>query len=280
MKPYTQATLVADSLSLGPHWVYNPSKLARLYPEGIHTFTDPISQYHSERKAGQLTHYGDQLRLLEQSIQDHKGFSTDQWRSDWLKGMQNYDGYLDGASKETLENQGHAPSSSNDLAGASRIAPILDLGLSLDEAVIAARAQTHLTHGDLGVADAAEFFIRAVYALQAGSSMSVALELAADAPYSALPAKEWVSKAQTADPLEPGKVSGELGLTCHLPEAFPLTLYFACRPEATFESAISENGLAGGDTSARAMLLAVLFAARDGDVGASLAGQLDAAKPD
>jgi len=53
MKPFTKAALVADSLNLGPHWIYNQSKLARLYPNGVSSLTDPSSEYHPNRKAGQ-----------------------------------------------------------------------------------------------------------------------------------------------------------------------------------------------------------------------------------
>ena len=52
MKNFTQAALVADALNLGPHWIYNPAKLARVYPDGIYSFSDPLSQYHPNRKAG------------------------------------------------------------------------------------------------------------------------------------------------------------------------------------------------------------------------------------
>ena len=40
-----QASFVADSLSLGPHWVYNQSKVARLYPDGVISYDDPRSDY-------------------------------------------------------------------------------------------------------------------------------------------------------------------------------------------------------------------------------------------
>ncbi len=50
--PFTTASLVANALSLGPHWIYNLSKIARLYPEGVVAFTDPQSDFHPNRKAG------------------------------------------------------------------------------------------------------------------------------------------------------------------------------------------------------------------------------------
>ena len=274
MNNYLQAATVADALSLGPHWIYNQGKLARVYPSGVKEFSDPVSSYHPNRKAGQLTHYGDQMLLLAESLEKHNGFNLDEWRKDWLVGMAHYDGYVDGATKETLAQQGEQPSSSNDLAGASRLAPILDLKLSAEQKVLASRAQTLLTHGDEGVVDAAEFFTRATLAVEAGMTFAEAFEKASnEGTYTQLPVAEHLNNvlAKGDDVLA---VSAELGLTCHLPEAFPLALYLTLRPGATFESAISENSLAGGDTSARAMLMALLFAARDGEVGSVLASGL------
>ena len=263
--PYTHAALVADALSLGPHWIYNQSKIARLYPDGVTDFTDPESQYHPNRKAGQFTHYGDQTAWLGDLLASGEGYDLDRWRRLWTSRMKDYDGFLDGASKDTLATDSLSPSSSNDLAGASRIAPLLDLGLSLDETITAARSQTSLTHGDPGVIDAAEFFVRSVFAIRDGLSISEAFDrAAAEGSYEELDPAAMLNQARQADPDDVMAEAGRLGLTCHNPEAFPLTLYLALLPGSNFRDTISLNGLAGGDTSARAMLLALLFAARDG----------------
>lgn len=274
MNNYLKAATVADALSLGSHWIYNQGKLARVYKNGVTEFSDPISSYHPNRKAGQLTHYGDQMVLLAESLKKQNGFNLAAWRKDWLSEMAHYDGYVDGATKETMANQGEQPSSSNDLAGASRLAPILDLNLSAEEKVAASRAQTLLTHGDIGVADAAEFFVRATLAVDAGMTIEEAFKTASNqGAYIELPVADHLSSVLSkGDDLL--AVSTEIGLTCHLPEAFPLSLYLSLRAGATFQSAMSENALAGGDTSARAMLIALIFAARDGDVGSLLASGL------
>lgn len=268
---YFQAARAADALSLGPHWVYNQGKLARIYPDGITTPTDPQSSYHPNRKAGQLTHYGDQMVMLKESLAG-QSYDQEKWRRDWVSGMPAFDGYVDGATTETLANDGAAPSSSNDLAGASRLAPILDLDVPPEEKIAAARSQTALTHGDPGVIDAAEFFVRAVLAVEAGASFEAAFQTAADeGSYTSLKARDDLDKAIAAGP-DYLAVGTQMGLTCHLPEAFPLALYFALREGATFQSAVSENGLAGGDTSARSMLFALLFAARGDEISGTKEG--------
>lgn len=270
-----RAAFLADSLSLGPHWIYNQEKVARLYPNGISALDSPRSTYHPNRRKGDFTHYGDQMLFLAQSLAATSSWSLPAFTAVWQNKMTGFDGYLDGASQTTLDNLAkgsrNPASDSNDLAGASRMIPVLALSKSsLQQKITAAREQTALTHGDGQVIDAAEFFARAIDALHHGSDLPTALDLAADAPYQALPAKEWLAKATQAlsgdDHLA---VASRLGLTCHVPEAFPLTLYYllrwhqqgASQNSSTFLSSLSEDALAGGDTSARTILHGAVLAA-------------------
>lgn len=273
---YFKAALAADALSLGPHWVYDQDQLAQVYPEGLTGFSDPVSEYHPNRKAGQLTHLGDQMVMLKQALESGQ-YDLTKWRQTWLEGMKNYDGYVDGASKDTLAIQGLSPSpSSHELAGASRLAPILDLDLSLSEKIEAARSQTSLTHGPDEVREAAEFYVRATAAVASGLDFEAAFRQAiSDGSYPELKPLDHLDAALAAGG-DFRKVGKELGVACGLSGAFPLSLYFALRPEADFSSAISENGLTGGDTSARAMLFALLFEAREPGSASGLARALSA----
>ncbi|MDA7920698.1 ADP-ribosylglycohydrolase family protein [Verrucomicrobiales bacterium] len=279
MKLFTRAAVVADALSLGAHWIYDQSQIASLFPEGVTAFADPVSPYHPNRKAGELTHYGDQCLMLQDSIAKRNGFALDGWREDWLTGMANYDGYLDGATRETQSTEGRTPSGSSDLAGAARLAPILDFELSLEDAVDAARAQTALTHGDPSVADAAEFFVRATASVIKGAAIDAAFSEALESGrYEGIDVKACLERAREAAQgnIAPMKVASDFGLGCDVSGAFPLALYMALLPDTTYASVISTNALAGGDSSARGMLLAVLFAAREAEAGAALAGELKA----
>lgn len=270
-----RAAFLADALCLGSHWVYNQDKIARLYPDGIQGFDDPQSKYHPNRKKGEFTHFGDQMKLVTKAMVASPQWSLPVFQSIWQNEMKDYDGYLDGASQATLNHLAspseHEPSGSDDLAGASRFVPtFFQTGASLDEKITAAREQTALTHGAGEVLDAAEFFVRATESLLAGATMPEALEAAANANYQHLAAQDYLQKATAALAEDDySKQATAFGLTCHLAEAFPSTLYFALRwhqkggacKESAFLAALSENGLAGGDNSARAIPLAVLLAA-------------------
>ncbi|MDP0492579.1 MAG: ADP-ribosylglycohydrolase family protein [Verrucomicrobiota bacterium JB023] len=285
-----RAAFLADSHCLGPHWVYNQEELARLYPDRLKSLDAPHSKYHSHRSAGQFTHYGDQMLILLKSIALSGTWSAKLFRQQWFELMKDYDGYRDGATKGTLETiaEGQATpgSQSNDLAGASRIFPLFLLELPLDDLVKAAREQTALTHGDAQVVDCAEFFARTVTALQRGQSVPEALEKAASATYQALPAKQWLEQARAQLESEPNAATSNFGLTCHLPEAFPATLYFALRwhaqgadrREETFLKTLSDNALAGGDNAARGIPLAAMMAASGANLPAKQWKEVEAAK--
>ncbi len=269
MNSFFHAALVADAFSLGAHWVYDQEEIAEAYPQGMREFSAPLVDYHDGKRAGDLTHYGDQALMLHDSIEKRDGFDADGWREDWLEAMKGFRGYVDGATKETLKTEGKVPSPSSDLGGAARIAAIMDLDLPLDGAVSAARAQTSLTHGDMAVADAAEFFTRATYAVKDGAVFEDALDAAAEeGDYGKLNVADHLEKArELRDENFPG-VAEELGQACGVNNAFPLALYFLLRPETDYEKTLSDNAMAGGDSSARAMLIALLFAAEDTDVAA------------
>jgi ADP-ribosylglycohydrolase len=277
MHSYYQAALVADSLCLGAHWIYEQEQIAEAFPKGIQKFEAPIAEYHKGKVAGDLTHYGDQAVMLKHSLEKRAGFEAEGWREDWLAAMREYQGYMDGASRETLKSGGKSPSGSDDLGGAARIAPILDLGLSIGDTIDAVRTQTKLTHGDPAVVDAAEFFARAVHAVKDGALFEDALGAAADGGiYRKLEVEDHFEKAMRYrdDPFP--NVAKKLGQACGVEKAFPLALYFLLRPETDFVKTIGDNAMAGGDSSARGMLIALLYAAEDADVAKPLVDGLRA----
>ncbi|MDP3851723.1 MAG: ADP-ribosylglycohydrolase family protein [Luteolibacter sp.] len=263
-------SLCADALALGSHWIYNPAKIARLYPDGVRNYDDPRSEYHPGKSAGDFTHYGDQTMVLLKSVVLRGGFEPAGWREDWLRFWKSDPpAYRDGATKATLgflERGVDAASESNDLAGASRIAPVLAMASNqpLEERIAAARAQTALTHGDRATIDTAEFFTRAVDALSSGKSLPDALDTAASASYHHLDARGFLNQVKSSLHLEDRAAGEAFGLTCHTPEAFPLTLWFLLRYHNEPLEAVIQNTMAGGDNAARGMAIGLIMGAAHG----------------
>ncbi len=261
------ASFIGDSFSLAPHWNYNASKLTRLYGR-LTDFVDlPEDTYHSNRVSGDFTHYGDQTLWLLDHISRKRQFDIDSFRFQWEEAMRGYDGYFDGASQDTLSNlrdgMRRTPSTSNDLAGASRIAPLLLAENLKDEAdlVWAAREQTRMTHGDDQVIDSAEFFMRVTVRVLAGEEVLPALRAVASRSFEALPAKEWSQKAESLLKTDTTNAIVKLGQTCHVDHAFPATLYLLKKYSHSLEEALIENAMAGGDSAARGMLLGMVLGA-------------------
>lgn len=263
-------SLIADALCLGPHWIYNQGKIARLYPDGIRRYDAPKSQYHPDKVAGDFTHYGDQTLALLRSVALRGGFDLEDWRADWSRfWSKDTRAYRDGATTSTLDNLAHglsAPSDSNDLAGTSRIAPVLAVlaKSSLEVRIKGVRDQTALTHGDAATIDAAEFFARVIDAIGRGSSLPDAIGEAASSPYDALNAMASLASARDHLDGDPIAVGAALGLTCHTPEAFPLSLYFLLKYADQPLEALVQNAMTGGDSSARGMLIGMVLGAAHG----------------
>jgi ADP-ribosylglycohydrolase len=260
----------ADALCLGPHWIYDAAEIRRLYASGLNRYDAPHSKYHPGKRAGDLTHYGDQTLALLRSIAARGGFDAEGWRQDWSRfWSQNTVSYRDGATRQTLDHlvRGSTlPSASHDLGGASRIPPILAFHHQdpLSLRITHARAQTALTHGDPAVHDAAELFTRWIDAIQKGQSLADALDTAVSPPYQALNTPGLLQTARQFAAVSPAQAAASLGLSCSLSEALPLTLCLALRFANQPQEALVTNALLGGDSAARGLLLGLVMGASHG----------------
>jgi ADP-ribosylglycohydrolase/pimeloyl-ACP methyl ester carboxylesterase len=258
---------IGDTLSLGVHWIYNPRHITRVIGR-LSEPIDPIKgadRYHPNRQRGQFTHFGDQALVLMRSIVASGGWSLADFKERWTALWDGYDGYLDGATKKTLQS---GSSDSNDLSGFARMAPLLiPLGPGPEEDFVAAvRAQTRMSHGDPTNLEAGDFFARLTHRVLHGAGLEEGIEHALGFEYSELPARQWLeqARARLEDDADAGTVVKELGATCHIQDAYPSTLYLLLKYGSSLEAALIENAMAGGDSAARAMVLGAVLGARDG----------------
>lgn len=263
-----RASFAADAFCLGPHWIYDLSEIDRLYPDGLSGLDAPRSSYHGEKAAGDFTHHGDQSLVLLESLLKRKGYSASGWLEDFAAYWASEpDCYFDGAARDTLANLKagrEEPSSSDDLAGVSRMAPLLAwlADRPLDLQVSEVRELVGVTHGDPSVADAGEFFTRAIAAARKGKSYDEAFDQAlAEGEYT-VGISEYVSAAKANLGGELQAVAKSIGQSCSTSKAFPLTVWFALSYGDDPVKLLEANALAAGDNSARGMILAMLLAAR------------------
>ncbi len=272
LKALLLGSFIGDALSMGSLWIYNPKMIERKFGRVTDYNLPEANKYHPTKKSGDFTHYGDQTLVLLESVAKQRAFDSSDFSTRWRQLFSNYEGYVDGATKDTLDllSSGISPekagSSSNDLAGASRIVPILIAYAQKDfnEVQSVVEEQTAMTHNDPQVIETATFFARVVFRIFEGIGVEAAIEYAALFDYNHLPAEEWLELA--INHLEFDSVSAlqKLGQDCHIDHAFPATLYLLLKYGDSFETANIENIMAGGDSAARGLIIGMVLGSKYG----------------
>jgi ADP-ribosylglycohydrolase len=276
-------SLAGDALALGAHWIYDQEELRRDFGR-VSDYLDPrADSYHPAKRRGQQTHYGDQALTLMGSLPARGGFDFEAFARDWRQMWNGYPDYFDHATKDTLANLASgtpprgAASTSTELGGAARIAPLLAAmaGEPVADAVDAARAQTGLTHGSKIAGDAAAFLTRLVFALLGGAGMDAAVGQAAGAAYDELDFAEIRQRVAAARRVSIGAAAESLGLACPTAQSLPTVLMLLDRCGDDFEDALIENTMAGGDNAARGLALGLVLGAKVGQAGIPKRWQLE-----
>jgi ADP-ribosylglycohydrolase len=265
------ASFVADSLALGAHWIYDTQEIESRFGRVQNLLRPGKDSYHATKSVGEFTHYGDQTLVLMESVADCSGFDLEHFARSWRGFFDTYRGYFDKASKGTLKNfsDRHPPtgsgSTSTDLAGAARIAPLVyRYRDNLEELVSAARAQTVMTHNDPLVAASAEFFARVAHSVLLGKAPTAAVASVCQESFGNTPLAECVTKGLQATPGGSREVIAALGQSCDVRGAFPAVIHLLTRYEGDLREALIENVMAGGDSAARGMVVGMVLGAHAG----------------
>lgn len=254
----------ADALSLGVHWIYDVNELAQKHGRITHYEAPGTDSYHPHKQAGDQGHVGDQSLCLLQFLTREKKWDASSFMDDWLAMWPDYNDYIDGATKSTLENVKNQPdktqggSDSVEIAGPARIAPLIVYltNSSEEEVARASVEQTILTHRSQEAEESATFLAKAGYRLMHGASLLDTLN--ETAPEWALKKANSVLSENTTDAI------GQLGPACSISSALPSVLYLALKYGDNTETAFIENAMAGGDNCARGLALGILLGAANG----------------
>ena len=270
-KAMIMASFAGDSLALGVHWIYSVKRIAEEFGR-VEAFLKPQPDfYHPTKGRGEFTHYGDQTLVLLQSLAEKKAFNPEDFSRRWQNLFTDYTGYYDQATKTTLHNftRGASPadsgSSSNDIAGAARIAPLVYcLGDDLDTLVVSARAQTSMTHTDPLTVDSGEFFARVAQQVLEGASPADAIPSVAGEHFAGTAFSSWVDAGMKSAALDSVSAIKGFGQSCHTPEAFPGIIHLIAKYENDLKEALVQAVMAGGDSAARAMIVGMVLGAHLG----------------
>jgi ADP-ribosylglycohydrolase len=266
------ASFAADSLALGVHWIYDTEQIDRQVGRITDLLPPSEGSYHPTKKRGALTHYGDQsLHLLRHLVKHHGQFSLFEYARGWQSLFTDYSGYLDRATKVTLQNleRGDTPdicgSPSTDLGGAARIAPLVYCYREdLEGLLKAVRAHTALTHCGPGSVDGAVFLARSCYAILHGTSPREAFVQSLDEGINDIDLELRLRRCLDRPAGNIRQVVKEFVQMCSINAALPGAIYTVLHNEGNLEEALIETAMAGGDSAARGMVVGMILGAHLG----------------
>lgn len=266
-KAMVLASFAADSLALGAHWIYDTAVIDNDFGR-VETLRKPKeTSFHKTKDLGDFTHYGDQTLLLLESIVESNGFDLNDFARSWEVSLGGYDGYLDHATKDTLKHfaEGKGPdlsgSTSTDLGGAARIAPLVYVySNNLEKLAAAAREQTSMTHNDPVVIDSAEFFAEVARQVLQGKPPVAAIKEVAPDGY----LQKGILDGLESSGMETRKAIKNFGQMCDTAAALPSVVHLIAKYETNLKEALVENVMAGGDSAARGMLVGMVLGAHLG----------------
>jgi ADP-ribosylglycohydrolase len=270
-KAMVLASFAADALALGAHWIYDTDQISATFKR-VETFQKPgANSYHPTKNAGEFTHYGDQMLVLLESIAACSGFDLKHFAAQWQRHHQHGPGYIDHATRSTLNNFKDAKSAetagseSTDLGGAARMAPLAyAYGNDLDALVNSARLQTAMTHNHILVTDSAAFFGAVVFRILQGEPPVAAIKATTSEQFNREPFQTWVNKGIESRASETVAAVKRFGQMCEIGAAFPGVIHLIARYEDNLKEALIENVMAGGDSAARGMITGMLLGAFHG----------------
>ncbi len=260
--------LTADALALGAHWIYDTAQIDSEIGRVDRLMAPPPNSFHSTKKAGEFTHYGDQTLILLASLAESGEFRTEAFAAEWQAIFADYNGYFDHATKDTLKNieAGRAPreagSGSTDLSGAARIAPLACRYADDPQALVdAARAQTALTHNSPAVVDSAELFARTLGCVLDGQPPLEALQAVQLEHFDRAPFDRWVVDGVATATTATRSAIKHFGQMCDVNAGFPGVVHLIAAFPDNYEEAMIANVMAGGDSAARGMLAGSIIGA-------------------
>lgn len=272
--------LVADSATLGLHWIYDSKRIAEIETSEGLVFLEPdagnytgIKGYfaHGRKVAGESSSYGEVCLLMLQHLVEHGNFNRTEYQAEYRAHFGPggaYVGYIDSPTRQTL----HVllplePKAFPALSGADD-----DQFLSL--AALPSLVVTHAdtievlmkrvdemvrvtNNNDLAVAAAqcsAAALFKILHDVPIKKALVDAIQFAGD---KLGPLLEEALSIQALDSIA---VAKRFGLACHVAEGLPVVFHIA-KCTSDYQTAIKANIRAGGDNCGRSIMLGAFVAA-------------------
>jgi len=274
---------VGDALCLGSHWIYDLKELERSFAGGVTGFETPVQgHYHAGKRSGDFTHYGDAALLLLQSVAQLGHFSAQDFgvRFHALFSSPQYHGYLDHATKGTLENfrssvgaqggsyQFQDGADDDQPATATRLAPVVVAHYLDGNLLKVVESATRVCQNNERAVAYLKCHALILKELLSGGALEDAFKTAAVA-VSSEPGfgREISGAAETVFgmlDLEVREATLRLGQSCPLQGSFPAAMHAALKHENDLPRALLASANAGGDNAARCAMIGAWLGALHG----------------
>lgn len=263
VKDLVISCLVADAYSLGAHWIYDEKQLKELEVDW-NKLNDAKAIWHKEKKAGDFTHYGDQTLWLYEFLEDKESFDVNEYLEFWRSKIEVYNGYIDGATRETLENINDevspTGSSSTDLSIIGRIAPLLLVSNSKEDFLQNVQKFVTCTHNSNEAIVASKFFASLLLEVLDGKGIEESILSLKEKFDTKIQSYIYSGVASKTD--DTFQTIRDFGPACDISGGFEGVIHLLCKYDNLKDLLIC-NGRAGGDTSARAMIATMIFIAQE-----------------
>ncbi|GIX14238.1 MAG: ADP-ribosylglycohydrolase [Paracoccaceae bacterium] len=271
---------LADAAALGLHWLYDPERIAALKGPIAFRPPDPADYegargvfVHHGRRAGQGSHYGEQMRVMTRAILAAGEYRTEIYASAFLASFGpggSWVGYADRATRGSVEGIAHGrhPSGAEDdqMPAVVKLPPLIArLRGQAWEAVVAEAVAVTSNHPvALAWAPAAA---AALHAAMAGAGLHAALHAGVRAVPGRVGQPLHVAMEHARD--DPVAFAGRVGRACAVTEALPVAFQILARA-GSFREAVLDNIRAGGDSCGRGIFIGAMAAMEWGVTSAPL----------
>ena len=249
------ASLTADAYTLGAHWVYDEEQLNNL-PIDWDTLNDAQSIWHKGKLKGDFTHYGDQTLFLLEYMSKNEEFDIKAYYSFWKEKMSNYSGYMDGATREALLEVG---SFSNDLSVCGHIAPLLINADSKGEFLSRVKDFTKMTHNSEIALLSSQFFAELLWESRKNQDIKSNIQLLKN---QYLELEVWINEGTRSQGSDTFTSIRDFGPACGIEGGFSGVIHLLSLDD-DFKTVMQKNAKAGGDSSARGMVVSMILGTQD-----------------
>ena len=274
---------IGDAMCLGTHWIYNLEDLKTFYPD-LKGFEEPrVGHYHAGKKPGELTHYGEAALLLLESVAEKGCLDIADYGQRFFTHFTspNYRGYLDSATRGTIENakldasglppQGfnyQAGADDDQLATATSLAPVVARYFNSPDLAQQVERVTRVRQNHSRSVAYMQVYAQILTQLLAGTDLHSAIhrvqESAAKDPEFGNELSIRFSEVFERKHLSTTEATAQLGQSCPLKNSLPSALVAVVQTPDKFAETLLRVLAAGGDNAGRAAIAGAILGAHLG----------------